>query len=351
MMNVLPAMVGGFAAKLGLKYLIRFKQGIKLVNKIWDLVGKIIDGVKGWMKSSKALKALNKAADVLDTASTVVDAAETVTGCGGNSFQAGTLVLLADGTTRPIETLEVGDVVLATDPVSGTTEGHEITQLHVNNDKEFTDLTVATGNGTSAVINTTQEHPFWNMTRHAWMGAETLEPGEQLQTVDGSTVEVLTRTNYTDARIMFNLTVSTIHTYYVLAGTTPVLVHNVSVSGCRVADLTLGPDGSRPAEGITAERGDRVLAHEQEFINGSGDRNGCSSCPATVSGYADGHWTGDHSPARALAPNGPWTLYPHCKACTKQQSGVVIATNQGWYHCPSMRGGIVNGTGLGLIRL
>ncbi|MFC5005353.1 polymorphic toxin-type HINT domain-containing protein [Dactylosporangium cerinum] len=234
LMNALPALIGAFAAKIGLKYLIRFKQGIKLVNKIWDLANKIIDGVKGWMKGSKALKALEAAADVADAASTAADIAGTVAGCGGNSFQAGTLVLLADGTTRPIETLEVGDVVLATDPVAGITEAHEITQLHVNNDKEFTDLTVATGDGTSAVINTTQEHPFWSITRHAWTHAETLNPGEQLQTVNGSTVEVLARTNYPDARTMFNLTVSTIHTYYVLAGLTAVLVHNTGAASCSI---------------------------------------------------------------------------------------------------------------------
>jgi hypothetical protein len=276
---------------------------------------------------------LEAAADVADAASTAADIAGAVTGCGGNSFQAGTPVLLADGTTRPIETLEVGDVVLATDPVTGITEAQEITQLHVNNDKEFTDLTVATGNGTSAVINTTQEHPFWSITRHAWTHAETLNPGEQLQTVNGSTAEVLARTNYPDARTMFNLTVSTIHTYYVLAGTMPVLVHNIDE--CRVADLTLG-DGSRPAEGISAENGEDVYAHEQAFVNESGDRNGCFSCPATVSGYADGHWTGDHNPPNKLAPNGPWTLYPHCKACTKQQGGVVNAIKQGWYKFPSV---------------
>lgn len=40
---------------------------------------------------------------------------------GRNSFTPGTLVLLAGGTRKPIEKVQVGDRVLATDPESGET--------------------------------------------------------------------------------------------------------------------------------------------------------------------------------------------------------------------------------------
>src|SRR5690606_9822429 len=40
--------------------------------------------------------------------------------CRGNSFVPGTLVLLADGTYAPIETITVGDDVWAFDPRTGT---------------------------------------------------------------------------------------------------------------------------------------------------------------------------------------------------------------------------------------
>jgi RHS repeat-associated protein len=91
----------------------------------------------------------------------------------------------------------------------------------------------------------------------------------------------------------------------------------------RIVDLTLGPVGK--ADGIAAERGDTVLAHEKRFINESGDRNGCWTCGATDSGWRDGHWTGDHIPPHRLAPNGPWTLFSQCRICSNQQGGFVSA--------------------------
>lgn len=99
-----------------------------------------------------------------------------------------------------------------------------------------------------------------------------------------------------------------------------------------ICDLTLGPDlrGER-ADGVTAERGDEVLPHEQKMVNESGDRNGCFTCKAGKSGYRDGHWTGDHNPPNRLAPNGPWTLYPHCKGCSLRQGGIVNGLRQEWY--------------------
>jgi hypothetical protein len=114
-----------------------------------------------------------------------------------------------------------------------------------------------------------------------------------------------------------------------MSGTTPVLAHNVGEDD--LCKLTLGPSlKGQKAEGVTAERGDTVLAHEQRMVNESGDRNGCAACGAEKSGYKDGHWTGDHNPPNKL-PNGPWTLYPHCKACSRQQAGIVNGILREWY--------------------
>ncbi|MEU8606658.1 RHS repeat-associated core domain-containing protein [Actinoplanes sp. NPDC048791] len=100
-------------------------------------------------------------------------------------------------------------------------------------------------------------------------------------------------------------------------------------TSARVAEQTLGP--AKPSAGVSATRGDKVLEHEKEMVNGSGDVHGCSTCPATKSGYADGHWTPDHQPPYSLVPDGPWTLYPQCRACTKQQGGIVNGIGRGWY--------------------
>ncbi|MDU0305619.1 hypothetical protein, partial [Streptomyces sp. PAL114] len=45
----------------------------------------------------------------------------------GNSFVPGTKVLMADGTTKPIEEVKAGDKVVATDPETGETRIETVT--------------------------------------------------------------------------------------------------------------------------------------------------------------------------------------------------------------------------------
>ncbi|ROP30421.1 RHS repeat-associated protein [Couchioplanes caeruleus] len=143
-----------------------------------------------------------------------------------NSFSAKTRVLMADGTTKPIVDIEVGDKVLATDPKTDRTEAREVTATHVNDDKEFTDLTVRTADGEPALIQTTQEHPFWDESTDDWVDAGDLTTAARLRASDGSVRPVTGVRSYDGVRTMYNLTVADINTYYVLAGNTPVLVHN-----------------------------------------------------------------------------------------------------------------------------
>ncbi|MFF4342167.1 polymorphic toxin-type HINT domain-containing protein [Kitasatospora sp. NPDC001540] len=144
-----------------------------------------------------------------------------------NSFPAGTAVLLADGTVKPIDQLTDGDTVLATDPQTGETRPEPVTDTIVTpDDTEFTDLTLTTKAGTEA-LTSTQHHPYWDLTTNRWTNAADLKPGDHVLTTDGQTVTVETVHNYrTEPRTAYNLTIADLHTYYVLAGTTPVLVHN-----------------------------------------------------------------------------------------------------------------------------
>jgi intein/homing endonuclease len=86
-------------------------------------------------------------------------------------------------------------------------------------------LELVTENG--ATVTTTEDHPFWNATDHAWEQADQLDPGDQLYTADGRTLQVRGLNAVTaHTTTSYNLTIRDIHTYYVLAGETPVLVHN-----------------------------------------------------------------------------------------------------------------------------
>ncbi|MFG3234928.1 polymorphic toxin-type HINT domain-containing protein [Streptomyces antibioticus] len=149
----------------------------------------------------------------------------------GNCFLAGTDVLMADGTTKDIEDVVVGDHVLATDPETGETSPEEVTGLiRTDGDRYFNELSVATGDGTDE-LTATYEHPFWSPSEQAWIEAGKLAAGMTLLTDDGTTVTVTANRPFVKNARTYNLTVDDPHTYYVLAGQTPVLVHNSGPCG------------------------------------------------------------------------------------------------------------------------
>jgi 5-methylcytosine-specific restriction endonuclease McrA len=53
-----------------------------------------------------------------------------------------------------------------------------------------------------------------------------LHAGDRLRSLDGEASTVTAVRNYIDRQLRYNFTVSMMHTYYVLAGDQPVLVHN-----------------------------------------------------------------------------------------------------------------------------
>ncbi|MEU9038059.1 polymorphic toxin-type HINT domain-containing protein [Streptomyces sp. NPDC048352] len=151
-----------------------------------------------------------------------------------NSFPAGVRVLMADGTTKSIEEVRDGDTVMATDPQTGETAPRTVTAtITTPDDKDFTDLTLtddANPRGPPAKITSTYHHPYWSDSRAQWVDAGELVPGDQLRQPDGTTLTVGSVRTYPYDVTTHNLTVKDLHTYYVLAGATPVLVHNCSVS-------------------------------------------------------------------------------------------------------------------------
>ncbi|RKN48480.1 polymorphic toxin-type HINT domain-containing protein [Micromonospora endolithica] len=179
---------------------------------------KLVIDVKGFPAVESALKGLVDGKTILDG---LEDLLKT---CAGDSFAPETPVLLANGVTAPISDIRVGDEVLATDPLTGMTSAERVTELHRNLDTEFADVTISGSRG-DQVVRSTQHHPFWNATTRDWTDAGDLRPGDALLGRGGpATVTAVQR--YTGSRIMHNLTVADLHTYYVVAGGTPVLVHN-----------------------------------------------------------------------------------------------------------------------------
>jgi hypothetical protein len=152
-------------------------------------------------------------------------AGKDLAGCA-HSFDPKTLVLMADGSTKPIKSIAVGDAVMATDPENGTTDSKTVTILHDNVDTDLANLTVVDRHGNQAVVHTTQSHPFWDATTNQWTRVDHLDKGDWLLSPQGRTLRVVATRSIATSRHMLNLTVADLHTYYVLAGNTPVLVHN-----------------------------------------------------------------------------------------------------------------------------
>ncbi|MFC9336824.1 polymorphic toxin-type HINT domain-containing protein [Streptomyces sp. NPDC057020] len=143
-----------------------------------------------------------------------------------NSFPAGTRVLMGDGSSRPIERIRIGDLVEATDPITDVTGPRRVeATIYTPDDRNFTEITLQ-GQGSEAEVNSTDNHPFWSETSGTWENAADLNEGDALRTNSGKTVLIDEVRHWKTLQPAYNLTVNDLHTYYVLAGNTPVLVHN-----------------------------------------------------------------------------------------------------------------------------
>ncbi|MFD7732916.1 polymorphic toxin-type HINT domain-containing protein [Kitasatospora phosalacinea] len=145
-----------------------------------------------------------------------------------NSFPAGTLVLMGDGTTRAIETIRTGDTVTATDPTTGQSGPRTVTNtIYTPDDRDFTEITVQGDDGAQHAVTATDHHPFWVESTHTWTDAADVHVGDTLRTDTGATAQIASIRHWTGLEPAYNLTVDGLHTYYVLAGDTPLLVHNI----------------------------------------------------------------------------------------------------------------------------
>jgi RHS repeat-associated protein len=149
-------------------------------------------------------------------------------------FPPGTKILMADGTTKDIESIQVGDTVLSQEPVEpGAPSARIVTQVHTNWTQRLIHVFVtASDNGSTldaerdeGEILATGEHPFWTENR-GWVAAKDLSRDDQLRNADGTRPVVVSAISIPTVCTTFNLSVEGPHTFFVLAGKIPVLVHN-----------------------------------------------------------------------------------------------------------------------------
>ncbi|MFJ3692136.1 restriction endonuclease fold toxin [[Kitasatospora] papulosa] len=156
------------------------------------------------------------------------------------SFTPETEVLMEGGGTKEIAKVEPGDKVVAADPETGQRkEAKPVVAKLIHRDEKLIDIVVRHESGTTSTLRTTTNHPVWDETLGTWVEAGNLTVGNVLVTSDGRYASVASLRSRTGMADMYNLTVSNLHTYYVLAGADPILVHNCGgmTASTKVRDL------------------------------------------------------------------------------------------------------------------
>lgn len=201
---------------------------VKAASKVDDVVDvvKTIDKVDDVVD---AIKSVDRIADAVDTATDIgkiakkadnaKDASKAFKNLIETCFVAGTLVEAEDGST-PIEDIEIGDYVWATDPETNETNLKRVVNTFV---RESYDLIHIKVNG--EYITTTPTHPFW-VPEKGWIDAVNLRTGDRLQLLNGkcAIIEQVQHEVLELPILVYNFEVEDFHTYYVTESA--ILVHN-----------------------------------------------------------------------------------------------------------------------------
>jgi RHS repeat-associated protein len=228
--------------------------------------------------------------------------------CPGNSFVGETLVLMADGSTKPIEQVVAGDEVLTTDPDTGRTEAHRVLD-HITGEgeKHLVDVKIRTKTGIFTLV-ATAGHPFWVADSGKWVRAGDLIGGEHLMSASSSTEVVIEIRIHDEFVRVHNLSVDRIHTYYVLAGRDSVLVHNQSNPGYSVI-----PPNATVRQLTPSETGGTQYGVEYKWVDANGQTNrfrihGSDGTAPLGSNAANGEVSVWQRGTKYVGPNGE--LYP-----------------------------------------
>lgn len=147
-------------------------------------------------------------------------------------FVAGTLVETEYG-LRPIEDIQIGDLVWARDEDTGEEALKPVLGLIRLHDRVIWDLETISETGEVHTFGTTDDHPWW-VDGHGWKRTDELSPKDILVTQTGGKVRILSVTNTKVVEPTFNFEVADFNTYFV--GESKVWVHNANCFGERVFD-------------------------------------------------------------------------------------------------------------------
>ncbi len=145
-------------------------------------------------------------------------------------FVAGTPILMADGTSKPIEEIRPGDMVLSVDhndPEKDTPKPARVTRFFDNGLKSVVKLLFENQKtGEQFEVVCTPSHRFY-VKNKGWINAEALQTGEQCISAKETEITFISREELKDAQRVYNFEVEEKHTYFLsVSEMACVLVHN-----------------------------------------------------------------------------------------------------------------------------
>ncbi len=132
-------------------------------------------------------------------------------------FVTGTLVVLSDGTSVPIERIRQGDSVLCKHypQADSDPEACAVLRTFERTVGDVLDLRVVDEHGQQHTITATPEHPFYNARVMQFVPAEECNVGDTLFALDGSAVSIRSKSRKSGTFTVHNLEVDNSHNYFV----------------------------------------------------------------------------------------------------------------------------------------
>jgi hypothetical protein len=210
----------------------------------------------------------------------------------GYCFAAGTPILTRAG-DRPIESIAVGDLVLAYDRQRDVLEERPVTAVHRGRADALHALSMG-----REILFSTAEHPFLTDAGE-WRAAGAIGAGDRLFAAGGGSVQVKDVAVGHRPADVFNLEVEGTHTYVV--GTSAVVVHNTCLTQLvRAVERVLG---AKAADFEYTQGGGQIVSYAQYKLMRAHQRaGGFLNLPGSFFGLEGNHAVFAHGFRRAVSP-------------------------------------------------
>lgn len=152
---------------------------------------------------------------------------------GGGCFLENTPVVMADGTQKPIQHIEVGDMVLSFDEESGQMQPDKV--VHVFDHEQEEEFLII-----NDTLRVTPVHRV--LSQGEWVSIGTLSVGDQLTGKSGKKIPIEKIEHVMEKVSIYNFEVNPSHTYTVGMGDDEIIVHNRKV----IQSLDLFGQGDPP---------------------------------------------------------------------------------------------------------